>query len=178
MKGDPDCNDARITFTAARQVQCVASPSGSASVISTTRSITSADSGGLPAGRVASCNKPSTPSAMKRACQRQMVGLPLPVCRWIAIVPTPSALSSTIRDRHTCFCGLFPDPITASSRSRSPGPRRWHLPGDIVVAEALLSVSAGPAKAPQAGIYGAVGVGRSSNGHCPARENIDTHPQA
>jgi hypothetical protein len=34
---------------------------------------------------------------MKRACQRQTVGLPLPVCRWIAIVPTPSALSSTIR---------------------------------------------------------------------------------
>src|SRR6516225_7708073 len=26
------------------------------------------------------------------------------------------------RARHTCFCGLFPDPITASSRSRSPGP--------------------------------------------------------
>jgi len=25
-------------------------------------------------------------------------------------------------ERHTCFCGLFPDPITASSRSRSPGP--------------------------------------------------------
>jgi hypothetical protein len=49
------------------------------------------------------------PSAIKRACQRQIVGLPLPVCRWIAIVPTPSALSSTIRARHTCFCGLFPE---------------------------------------------------------------------
>jgi hypothetical protein len=24
--------------------------------------------------------------------------------------------SSTIRTRHTCFCGLFPDPITASRR--------------------------------------------------------------
>src|SRR5207244_3031745 len=81
----------------ARPVQCVLPPGGSASVISTTRSITAAVSGGLPAGRVASCNKPSTPSAIKRACQRQIVGLPLPVCRWIAIVPTPSALSSTIR---------------------------------------------------------------------------------
>ena len=70
---------------------------------------------------MASCSKASTPSAMKRACQRQMVGLPLPVSRWIVIVPTRSALSSTIRDRHTCFCGLFPEPITASSRSRSPG---------------------------------------------------------
>ena len=48
--------------------------------------------------------------------------------RWIAIVPTPSALSSTIRARHTCFCGLFPDPITASSRSRSPGPSRTSMP--------------------------------------------------
>jgi hypothetical protein len=43
----------------------------------------------LPAGRVASCNNPSTPWAMKRACQRQIGGLlPLPVCRWIAILPT------------------------------------------------------------------------------------------
>ena len=50
--------------------------------------------------------------------------LPLPVWRRIAIVPTPSALSSTIRARHTCFCGLFPDPTTVSSRSRSPGPSR------------------------------------------------------
>jgi hypothetical protein len=65
---------------------------------------------------------------MKRACQRQIVGLPLPVCRWIAIVPTPAALSSTIRARHTCFCGLFPDPITTSSRSRSPGPSRTSMP--------------------------------------------------
>jgi hypothetical protein len=98
----------------ARPVQCVASPSGSAKVISTTRSIVAAGSGGTREGRVASCSKPSTPSAMNRACQRQIVGLALPVCRWIAIVPTPSALNSTIRARHTCFCGLFLDPITAS----------------------------------------------------------------
>jgi hypothetical protein len=52
----------------------------------------------------------------------------VPVCRWIAIVPSPSALSSTIRACHTCFCGLFPDPITASSRSRSPGPSRTSTP--------------------------------------------------
>jgi hypothetical protein len=73
-------------------------------------------------------NKPSTPSAIKRACQRQIVGLPLPVCRWIAIVPTPSALSSTIRARHTCFCGLFPDPTMASCRSRSSAPSRTSMP--------------------------------------------------
>jgi len=68
-------------FAIARPVQCVASPSGSASVISTTRSMVVAGSGGTREGRVASCCKPSTPSAMKRACQRQIVGLPLPVCR-------------------------------------------------------------------------------------------------
>jgi hypothetical protein len=38
--------------------QCVVSPGGSASVISTTRSIVAGDSGGLPEGRVASCSKP------------------------------------------------------------------------------------------------------------------------
>jgi hypothetical protein len=75
-------------FAIARPVQCVPPPGGSASVISTTRSITAAVKGGLPAGRVASCSKPSTPSAMKRACQRQIVGLPVSVCRGIAIVPT------------------------------------------------------------------------------------------
>jgi hypothetical protein len=109
----------------ARPVQCVASPSGSASVISTTRSIVAVGSGGTREGRVASCNKPSTPSAMKRACQRQIVGLPLPVCRWIAIVPTPAALSSTIRARHTCFCGLSPirsRPQAARGRPAQAGP--------------------------------------------------------
>src|SRR6185369_5804940 len=39
-------------FAIARPVQCVASPGGSASVISTTRSIVSAVSGGLPDGLV------------------------------------------------------------------------------------------------------------------------------
>ena len=37
-------------------------------------------------------------------------------------------LSSTIRARHTCFRGLFPEPITAASRSRSPGPSRTSMP--------------------------------------------------
>jgi len=101
---------------------------GSAWVISTTRSIVADGSGGVPAGRVASCSKPSTPSAIKRACHRQIVGLPLPVCRWMAIVPIPSALSSTIRARHTCFCELFPDPMMPSSRSRSLGPNRTSIP--------------------------------------------------
>ncbi len=81
-----------------RRAQCVISPGGSASVIASARSW---------------------------AC---LCGLHLPVCRWIAILPTPSPLNGTIRARHTCFCGLFPDPITASSRSRSPGPSRTSTP--------------------------------------------------
>lgn len=45
-----------------------------------------------------------------------VAGLPL-----IGIVPTPVALSSTMRARHTCFCGLLPNPARASSRSGAPG---------------------------------------------------------
>jgi hypothetical protein len=114
-------------FAMARQVQCVASPGGSAWVISTTRSITAGDNGGLPAGRVASCSNPSTPSAMKRACQRHrrlpFAGLPLDRHR-----ANPCGASSTICARHTWLYGLFPDPVTASSRSRSPGSSRTSMP--------------------------------------------------
>jgi hypothetical protein len=38
--------------------------------------------------------------------------------------PTPLALSSTIRARHTCFRGLLVDPIMDSSRSWLPGQAR------------------------------------------------------
>jgi hypothetical protein len=84
-------------------------------------------SGGLRAARVASCSGPSTPSAVKRACQRQIVGLPavagLPPDR---LVPTSSALSSTIRARHTGFCAPFPD--RGVQPSRSPEPSRISMP--------------------------------------------------
>ena len=92
----------------ARPVQCVTAPGGAASVIAMTRSIVETGSGFWRPGRVASCSSPSTPAVMSRACQRQIVGLALPVWRWIAIVPTPSALSSTIRARHTCFWPTIP----------------------------------------------------------------------
>jgi hypothetical protein len=111
-----------------RPVQCVASPGGAARVISTIRSTVAEAKGGLRPGRVASFRRPSTPASMKRRCHRQIVGLPLPVQRRISIVPIPSALSSTMRARQTCFCGLFPDATTASSLSRSPGPRRISVP--------------------------------------------------
>jgi hypothetical protein len=38
---------------------------------------------------------------MQRACQRQIIGLPLPVAARIAIVPVPLAVISTIRARQT-----------------------------------------------------------------------------
>jgi len=40
----------------------------------------------------------------------------------------PIGAQQHIRARHTCFCGLFPDPTMASSRSRSPGPSRTSMP--------------------------------------------------
>ena len=58
-------------------------------------------------GRVLSRVSPATPSAIKRCCQRQTTVLPLATARMIAMVPSPSLLSSTIRARHTCFCGLL-----------------------------------------------------------------------
>jgi hypothetical protein len=71
-------------------------------------------SGGLP-GRAASRSGLSTPSAMKRGCQRQLVGLPLPVCCWIAMVPTPrrSAAQSEPAKRV----------LRIVSRAAVPGPR-------------------------------------------------------
>jgi hypothetical protein len=40
---------------------------------------------------------------MKRSCQRQTAVLLTPAVRMISTVPAPSALSSTIRARQTCF---------------------------------------------------------------------------
>jgi hypothetical protein len=45
---------------------------------------------------------------LKRACQRQIAGLPLPVCHWIAIVPTASAPTSTIRRAACASAGCSP----------------------------------------------------------------------
>ena len=41
---------------------------------------------------------PSTPSCMKRSCQRQTTVLPLPTARVMAVVPAPSAVRTMIRD--------------------------------------------------------------------------------
>ena len=45
---------------------------------------------------------------MKRACHRQIVGLLLPVCRWIAIVPIPLAppVTTAVRPARSLNMGL------------------------------------------------------------------------
>src|SRR4029079_14110764 len=75
------CTDRKLTpaaFASIRPVQWVASPGGGPSAKSTTRCTVAAGSGGLPGLRVLSRVSPSTPSAMKRACQRHPTGLALP----------------------------------------------------------------------------------------------------
>ena len=50
---------------------------------------------------------------------RQTDGLLLPTARMIDIVPLPVADSSTMRDRHTNFCGVFRSATQLSSSARS-----------------------------------------------------------
>src|SRR5471030_2105018 len=88
-------------------VQWVLSPGGGLEVNVTTRSATSGPSGAMREGRVLSCSKPTTPSCMNRSCQRQTQVLDLLVRRMISLVPRPSAESSTISARQTCFCGAL-----------------------------------------------------------------------
>ena len=74
-------------------------------------------------------SNPSTPSCMKRSCQRQTAVLLLPVRRMISTVPRPSPLRRTICARHTCFCRLFRSATTASRRARSAVLTSTMIPG-------------------------------------------------
>jgi len=109
-------------------VQWVFSAGGSLSVRATTRSATSAPNGGIREGRVLSRRSPSTPSSAKRSCQRQTQVFDLPVRRMISTVPTPSALSKTIRARQTCFWAALRSPTNVSRRRRSEGERSMDIP--------------------------------------------------
>ena len=51
--------------------------------------------------------------------QRHTVTLLVPAWRMISVVPSPSAVSSTIRARQTCFYRLLQSAMVASNRSRS-----------------------------------------------------------
>ena len=79
-------------------------------------------------GRVLSRVSPATPSCMKRSCQRQIARLSLPTARMIAVVPLPSAVSKTIRARHTCFCGLLRSRTITFNRTRSSGVTAMDIP--------------------------------------------------
>jgi hypothetical protein len=87
----------------ARTVQCVASCRGVSSVRATTSSTSLPSSGAMPGGLLLSCKRPSTPSVMKRSCQRQTHVFDLPVASMIATVPKPLLLIKMILARHTCF---------------------------------------------------------------------------
>jgi hypothetical protein len=76
-------------------------------------------SGGMREGRVRSGNRPVTAARMSRSCQRHTVPLLIPVRRMISLVPTPSAVSNTIRARQTCFVGY-----SGHSRSLPVAPDR------------------------------------------------------
>jgi len=108
-----------VALAIAGAVQCVVSPGGSESVSCTTRATISALSGGIRDGRVLSRSNPSTPACMNRSCHRQTAVLATPAWRMISVVPEPSAVSSTILARQTCFWGLLRSSTIARSRSRS-----------------------------------------------------------
>jgi hypothetical protein len=76
-------------------------------------------SGGMRDGRVLSRSSLSTPSCMKRSCQRQTTVLATPVSRMISAVPQPLPVSNTIRARQACFCGPLRSPAMAAGRSRA-----------------------------------------------------------
>jgi hypothetical protein len=103
----------------AQIVQCVALCGGGFWVKRITSLTFSSDVLGVPGGRVFSRSKPSTPSIMNRSCQRQTQVLDLDVAAMIDVVPAPSALRSTMRQRQTCFYGEDGFEITVSSRDLS-----------------------------------------------------------
>jgi hypothetical protein len=100
-------------------VQCVAACGGAWLVSATTRSTVAVGKGAMRDGRVLSRVSPATPSDINRSCQRQTTVLPLPTARMIAMVPAPATLSSTIRARQTCFCGLLRSRMIDCKRVRS-----------------------------------------------------------
>ena len=87
--------------------------------------------GALPGGLVLSRSSPSTPSCMKRSCQRQTTGLALPDRRITSKVPQPSAVARMILARQTCFWGELRSATIASSRRRSSGVTLTMIPALI-----------------------------------------------
>jgi hypothetical protein len=104
-----------IAFAIVRTLQCVASAGVSRAVLASTLAFVAALSGLRPGGRVLSRRRPSTPSSAKRLCQRHTQGFDFPVARQIALIVSPSAVSSTIRARQTAFEGELRSKIRPAS---------------------------------------------------------------
>ena len=118
----------RAASAMATPVQCVVSPGGACIVRVTTRSAIEGSSLEMREGRVLSRRRPSKPWSAKRSCQRQTQVLDLPVSRMIALVPTPSAVSSTICARQTCFCDALRSLTRARSRALSANVTEREMP--------------------------------------------------
>ena len=116
------------SFAIMATVQWVTSKGGSIRVISTTRVVTSDQSGGMRERRVLSRKRPSTPSSAKRSCQRQTQVFDLAVRRMISTVPMPAALSRMMSARQTCFWAVLRSRISASRRRRSDGETSIEIP--------------------------------------------------
>ena len=81
--------------------------SGGGNIASAIRAFTlSSATGALPGGRVASCRRPSTPSARKRPHQRQIVGFDIPVRLIVSTRPQPAPSSRMMWARHACLRGV------------------------------------------------------------------------
>ena len=116
-----------MAFAMERTLQCVAFGGVSVAVFASTWCLTDTDSGAVPAGRVLSCNNPSTPASMYRSCQRHTHGLDLPVRFKIAFVPSPSAVARSILARHTALLELLRSEMIASSFARFVGPTKMQM---------------------------------------------------
>lgn len=92
---------------------------GGGRVKATRHSATEGTSGVLRDGRVLPRISSSAPSWAKSSYHRETAGLATPALRTMALVPRPAAVSSTIRQPETCFCGLLRFATIASRWTRS-----------------------------------------------------------
>jgi hypothetical protein len=81
-----------------------------------------------PQRRDARTSRLVSQETVKRSCQRQTQVFDLPVRRMISLVPTPSALNSTISARQTCLCGALRSRVSTFRRRRSAGLRVMEIP--------------------------------------------------
>jgi hypothetical protein len=117
-----------IALAIAGAVQWVASCCGAQLVSAMTRSTVSAGSGGMREGPVLSRVSPSTPSCMKRSCQRHTTVLPLPTALVMAVVPfAVSGQNNDPRPPHV-FCGLLRSRMIDCQRTRSAGITVMEIP--------------------------------------------------